>query len=220
MHASWTTRGATLREFILGDGIEDVQTTNEGDIWVSYYDQGTCVGVWSVDESAPAKPFDPAVLSDGSKNEHSGLLRTTPDGRISWRFTATATIEPIFWCNALNVAGDASVAWACYEVFPGLSETCSIVGIRRDGSRRLWHLDQKAGRGLAVYGDTIVIGGGYGDDAGSLTLGRMSESGTVEDVRPVPRIRGEKADRARVIGRGPIAHWIRGTRWYVLDLRD
>ncbi len=32
--------GALRREFLLGDGIQDVQTTAEGDIWVSRFDEG------------------------------------------------------------------------------------------------------------------------------------------------------------------------------------
>src|SRR5690242_11812802 len=33
--------GSPKRRFLLGDGIEDLQTTPEGKIWVSYDDQGT-----------------------------------------------------------------------------------------------------------------------------------------------------------------------------------
>jgi hypothetical protein len=37
--------GSVAREFRLGDGIEDVQTTRDGAIWVSYFDEGI-LGTW------------------------------------------------------------------------------------------------------------------------------------------------------------------------------
>jgi hypothetical protein len=36
----FTSDGKLQREFLLGDGIEDVQTTKEGKIWTSYFDEG------------------------------------------------------------------------------------------------------------------------------------------------------------------------------------
>ena len=49
--------GVTVREFMLGDGIYDVQTTRAGEIWVSYYDQGTSIGCWPVQETSDSIPY-------------------------------------------------------------------------------------------------------------------------------------------------------------------
>jgi hypothetical protein len=38
--ATYDAEGELLREGVLGDGIEDVQTTPSGEIWVSYFDEG------------------------------------------------------------------------------------------------------------------------------------------------------------------------------------
>lgn len=217
--------GAMVREFILGDGIEDVQTTNSGEIWVSYYDQGTFMGSWQVEGRSDSVPYADRDLSgpiswgDGSNNEHYGLLRTTREGEVSWRFTETATIDPILWCDGLNAFGDGSTAWACYSIFPGTTRRCPVVRIGRDGTRRVWHLDGDPGRALAVHGEAILLGGGYGDP-GSMMLGRLGEGGAVEDVRYVEGMPDEEALETHVIGRGPVMHRLHGTRWYVLDLRD
>ncbi len=218
-------KGATVREFILGDGIEDVQTTREGEIWVSYYDQGTFMGVWPVQETSDSIPYTrrdfstPINWGDGSNNEHSGLLRTTHRGEVSWRFNDTATIDPILWCDGLNAFGDGSTAWACYSIFPSATRRCPVVRIGRDGTRRIWHLDGAPGRALAVHGETILLGGGYGDP-GSMVLGRLGEAGAIEDVRYVEGMPDDEALETHVIGRGPVMHRLHGTRWYVLDLRD
>lgn len=218
-------RGATVREFILGDGIEDVQTTNAGEVWVSYYDEGTFMGCWTVQGPPDPIPYfrrhisDGIAWGDGSNNEHCGLLRTTNTGEVSWRFTDTETIEPILWCDGLNVFGDGSAVWACYSIFPGTTRHCPVVRIGRDGTRRVWDLDGDPGRALAVHDETILLGGGYGDP-GSMVLGRLGEGGAVEDVRYVEGMPDEEAFETHVIGRGPVMHRLHGTRWYVLDLRD
>jgi hypothetical protein len=214
------TRGATVREFTLGNGIADVQATKSGEIWVSYYDDGTLIGSWKMTTSSHL-----SAMGDGSNNEHSGLLRATKEGTVSWRFTATARIEPIFWCDGLNVFGDGSAVWTCYSLPPwselerAAKGTCPIVRIDSDGARRVWRLKGDARRALAVNDETILVGGGYGGDASPFELGRLGEGVILEHVRSIGGIPSEAAARVHVIGRGPVMHMIRDTRWYVMDLR-
>ena len=220
------SKGSTVSEFILGDGIEDVQTTRAGDIWVSYYDQGTFMGCWQAEGKSDSIPYadrdlsGPISFGDGSNNEHYGLLRTSAEGQVSWRFTNTETIEPIMWCDGLNAFGDGSVVWACYSIFPEAATTLSpVVRIEPDGARRVWYVESDPGRALAVHGETILLGGAYGQP-GSLLLGRLGEWGAVDDIQSVEGIPVDYDALPRVIGRGSAVHWIDGTRWYVLDLRD
>lgn len=218
-------RGATVREFILGDGIADVQTTLAGDIWVSYNDQGTFIGCWQTGEHPDSVRYadrdfsGPMSFGDGSNNEHYGLLRTSAEGRVSWRFTDTETIEPIMWCDGLNAFGDGSAVWACYSCFPGIANLIPVVRIEPDGTRRVWYAATDPGRALAVHGETILLGDAYGN-LGSLFLGRLGPWGGVDDLHSLDAIPVDDDELPRVVGRGPVIHWIQGTRWYVLDLRD
>jgi hypothetical protein len=88
--------GSVAREFRLGDGIEDVQTTRDGAIWVSYFDEGI-LGSWPAGR-APAAA--------------SGLACFDSYGSAQWEFEPPLGGEPIWHCYALNVAGD--VVWAYY----------------------------------------------------------------------------------------------------------
>lgn len=92
--------GMRRREFLLGDGIEDVQTTADGRIWVSYFDEGVFGNFGWGEPGGPAPIGAP------------GLVRWLSDGTVDWSYEAPPGLEEIADCYALNVAGDA--VWACY----------------------------------------------------------------------------------------------------------
>jgi len=61
-------------------------------------------------------------------------------------------------------------------------ETSPIVRIDRDGTRRVWQLGGGARRALAVQDEAMALGGGWGDDYGCFSLGRLGEGDAVEDL--------------------------------------
>lgn len=217
--------GATLRDFMLGDGIEDVQTTASGDIWVSYNDQGTFVGCWRVDWISPSAHLShlnaagQLVHGDGTHNEHYGLLRASAEGTVEWRFTDSPGIEPILWCDGLNVLADGEEVWASYSVFPNVQETSRIVRINADGERQLWWAGDEPYQALAVHGDTIALFARYGERP-TFVLGRLGDHHGIEDLRPLADLAIGRDEPVWVLGRGAVLHCIQGTRWYILDLRD
>lgn len=84
----FTLNGRLCRSFHAGDAIEDVQTTEQGDCWVSYFDEAP----WS----------------------QSGLACFNENGKAIFRFSdLEPPAPPILDCYALNVCSNTEV-WACY----------------------------------------------------------------------------------------------------------
>jgi len=90
--------GRLLRSFHAGDGAEDVYVTVDGQVWISYFDEGVYSGV---------------------KLGQAGLVRLDRSGVCSLKFNEQAVGVPtIDDCYALNVASDREV-WICYYMdFP------------------------------------------------------------------------------------------------------
>ena len=88
--------GGLLRSILLGDGIEDLQTTSAGQIWVSYFDEGIFGNLgWK-------RPV-------GS----CGLRAFDSEGNSTFEFKPVSGLESIVECYALNVTSD-SEAWCYY----------------------------------------------------------------------------------------------------------
>jgi hypothetical protein len=79
----------------MGDGINSVQTTDEGMIWTSYFDEGV-FGNYRWNQPMGA----------------SGLNCFDSAGRILWEFKPPAGFDSICDCYSLNVANNA--VWTCY----------------------------------------------------------------------------------------------------------
>ena len=74
----------------------------------------------------------------------------------------------LYDCYAMNVASDA--VWACYYLdFP-------ILRIDRDRRTQLWENDKKGAHLLAVDGDHVVLLSGYGEEARTGWLLRLTRN--------------------------------------------
>lgn len=94
--------GALQRTIFLGDGIEDVQTTRDGRIWVSFFDEGVFAGRNKLHDSFG----------------RYGLICLDEHGKKLYEYQPPLGAESIFDCYALNVANDRD-AWCYYYVgFP------------------------------------------------------------------------------------------------------
>ena len=78
--------GQLVRQILLGDGIEQLQTTKSGEIWASYFDEG--------------------ILGNSGSLGESGLNRFDESGKITYRFDPPAGLESMFDCYCLNVTSD------------------------------------------------------------------------------------------------------------------
>ncbi|MFF0769581.1 hypothetical protein ACFYUK_11860 [Nonomuraea wenchangensis] len=198
--AIYDADGKRQREGVLGDGIEDVQTTPSGEIWVSYFDEGVCGnrGWGEADSPAPI----------GSR----GLIRFRSDLDIAWRYPYDGEFGGIADCYALNVVGED--AWAYYY-------TDFLIVRIRAGAIAGWSTEVRGAHGLVVADDGVVLVGCYGDRrplvAGSFQGEYFSADRPARLVMP----NGRSVSRtATVLGRGSELHVVVGQSWLKLGFED
>lgn len=117
-----------LRTLDLGDASEEIQTTPDGRIWVSYFDEG--------------------VFGNGIGNE--GLVCFDSNGHPIFKyatFANRADLPHISDCYSLNVASDA--VWVCYYTdFP-------LVCLRNFELGGIWQ-DWGSTSALAIRGEVVI----------------------------------------------------------------
>jgi hypothetical protein len=188
--AVYSPDGGLLRSFVLGDGIIHVQVSNDGSIWVSYFDEG-------VFGNAPVTA--------------AGLVRFDTTGEVMWKYKAPEEIEYIADCYAMNVAHDAT--WICYYTeFP-------VVRIKPDGAMRSWKNEVTGARALVTDDHRVLLFGGYRENRNRCIVqdfgdGKLVHAREIDLTLPD----GEIPKRVRAVGRGSILHFFIGTNWYQLDL--
>jgi hypothetical protein len=186
--------GKVLRRFTLGDGINDVQTTGDGVIWVSYFDEGVFGNFgWN----------DPM----GS----SGLICFDSHGNIVWQFTPPAGFDSICDCYSLNVAKNG--VWSCYYTeFP-------VVRIDSSKKVRGWTNEVGGASALAVDGQRVLLWGGYGDTRTRCVMQNLSGEALnnpreVQLALPV----GFDLMTATVVGRDSTLHAFTENAWFTFDM--
>jgi len=191
--------GARRLSFCAGDGIESVQTTRSGDIWVSYFDEGVFGNFGWGGGRGPAPIGSP------------GLVRFATDGSISYRFSPPSGHDSIADCYALNVGEDH--VWAYYYT------DFDLVRIDHAGSTRAWSTDIAGARAVAIHGDRVLFFGGYGDDRNAAQLGRLDRS-DVDDLRTLAICdsAGRRIAPDLAVGRGRCLHLLAGSTWWRVDL--
>jgi hypothetical protein len=187
----------------LGDGIEHVQATTTGEIWVGYFDEGVYGNFGWGGPDGP-EPF-------GS----CGLIRFGKDLTVAWTFAAQedGPAGAISDCYALNVKDQA--VWACYYTgFP-------LVRVSNDAVAG-WNNATSGSTALITNGTTLALVGWYRDDYDLVTGGLLDEREFNTSMRsrlvlpngmPLP-------PRATVIGRGTELHVVAHDAWYRLSLDD
>ena len=138
--------GALSRSFHVGDGVEDVQTTSSGAIWVSYFDEGIFGG-----------PRGRTIGRDGANCFDQ-------EGRVEFGFNPLARrigLDTIANCDAMNVVSDDET-WLWYYVeFP-------LVRVRDGWIDDYWpDIVDKAlisgSHAFALVGERVLFRGGYRD---------------------------------------------------------
>ncbi|MFO0746880.1 MAG: hypothetical protein U1F43_14590 [Myxococcota bacterium] len=102
--------GRCLRSFGVGDGVAEVQATADGDLWVSYFDQG---------------------IFGGAAADGTGLARFSADGALEFAYRGDELgTDDICDCYALNVASAVDTWLYFYTAF-------ELVRLR-DGRAKVW----------------------------------------------------------------------------------
>jgi hypothetical protein len=187
----YSSEGTLTSSFHAGDGIEDIQTTEQGRIWVSYFDEGV---------------FGDTVLG------RAGLACLDHAGRVEFKFNDLAlagSVPDIADCYAFNVCSDREL-WACYYTdFP-------LVRLVDHKVARIWPKVGVAGsHAFAVSGQRVLFAGTY-KKRNCLFLADLDKTRVKEQV---PVTEGGRIIRSfTAFGRGSRLYLYSGTEVFAVDL--
>jgi hypothetical protein len=126
--------GDWIRSFHIGDGVEDIQSTSQNEIWVSYFDEGVFSSV---------------------ETGRGGLLCFDSQGKKIFDYQSLAiAVPPIADCYSLNVVNDQDVWLHYYTDFP-------LVKLHDKQLSRTWSPTAGASKGFAVYQDRALFAEAY-----------------------------------------------------------
>jgi hypothetical protein len=129
-----TRNGEYVRDLLLGDAIESVQTTSKGVIWTSFFDEGL---------------YEP---NPGT----SGLVCWDYDGHMLFDFKPSAGLKSIYDCYALNVESERDAWCYYYNQFP-------LVHLHFFEIESVWHMPIDGSDAFAIGADHALFRGGYND---------------------------------------------------------
>ncbi len=197
--------GTPLRELTLGDGIQDVQATAEGRLWVSYFDEGV-IGNHGWGRG------DPDTVPLGQ----DGLVLYDATGRRLDSYDAKAAgTDIIVDCYALNVASERDTWLYFYTTFP-------LVRLRDGAPPAVWETGVRGASALAVSDTHVLLAGGYREQASVFQLFALHAGGTRRLGKPrafhFQDEAGTPWQPTWMCGRGPWLYGYEGTRLFRIDL--
>lgn len=193
----YSREGEFLRAFLLGDGLAAIQTTREGEIWTSYFDEGIFGNYgWDVPLGA------------------AGLVAWNDAGEKVYEYDATEPAGPIDDCYALNVAS-ADDVWCCYYAdFP-------LVHLHKKRIASAWKVPVSGSHAFAVSGEYVLFAGGDGNPD-SLKLVRLAANGTAMPRGEFELVgdNGTAVKLDKTIGRGAVLYVISDAILYEIQLEE
>ncbi len=198
-----SSAGAFVGSFCAGDGIQSVQVTHSGRVWIGYFDEGVFGNFgWGRADSPP--PLGRA-----------GLICWSGNGDRLYEFSPPPGFEPIDDSYALSVVGDA--AWVCYySDFP-------VVRVDGNFETRAWTCGIEGAHTMAVGPDgRIGLIGGYRGLFDRLVVAELGDGGT-KRKSTYQLVMPDGADLpadARVVARGRYINVLVGRRWLRFDFAN
>ncbi len=156
----FSANGSLVREFLLGDGIKDVQVTIEGQIWTSYSDEGI---FGNFDWRRPVGV--------------SGLILWNSFGEQLYRYTPPEGLDWMAECYALNVTSSQDTWCYYYTEFP-------LVHIRDRHVEAFWRSPVEGAGGFALGQDVVLFKGSY-QDRDRCSLFRLTGDGGMKRSQPI-----------------------------------
>ena len=192
----YSSRGELVREILLGDGIQSVQTTATGTIWTSFFDEGV-FGNYGWDSPV------------GS----SGLVAWDSHGRKLYEYEPADGLDFISDCYALNVESDSNTWLYYYTEFP-------LVLLRDQRIESHWDIPVSGSRAFAVSNGLALFSGGY-NDRSDLHLFELRRNSSVSALTKLVVV-DENKQRLRaesIFGRSDSLYLVCGNRVYRCDVR-
>ncbi len=186
--------GRLQRTLDLGDAINDVQTTPNGHIWVSYFDEG--------------------VFGDGVGRH--GLVCFDSSAQPIFKYSEFAErnqLPSIADCYAMNVVDEEEVWLSYYTDFP-------LVSIKNFQLEQVWKDFECIDRAFALNGDTVIFQKCYTRREGKSQLLRrtLSDSAKTEVVDVVDETGALLEGLFKVVARGPNLYLLTGTALHKLQM--
>lgn len=189
----YSAEGKLLTTMPLGDGVQDVQATPNGQIWVSYFDEG---------------------IFGGTGFGNAGLANFDAKGVQQFDFNA-AHEWLIADCYALNVVSDTEV-WLCpYKDFP-------LVRLKNKQINYRWDNNPIHGaQAFAVWKDRALFTGGYHqrDKLFIVHLYQSDGKDLAKEEHQAVSEDGESIKFTRAFGRGSCLYLVTTDSLYCVDLQ-
>lgn len=185
--------GNSMSSFHLGDGIENLQVSESGDIWVGYFDEGVY----------------------GQTVGESGLSCFNSKGKQIFTFTDFSMekkdIPSIDDCYALNVVSNNEIYCYYYSDFP-------LLNIKNMSEYRIYNnFKIKGSNAFVVWKEQVLFGPTYSND--KLLYSYFLRDKSVTTYKPVNRS-GEILRDFKVIGRKSKLYLVDERDIYGIDLKE
>lgn len=133
----YNSSGELSREFIVGDGIQDVKIDTKGNIWTSYFDEGIYGNYgWN-------NPIGT-----------SGLICWNKEGKKIWEFEPTDGLDHISDCYAMNIDLENNTWFYYYTEFP-------LVKLSDSKQIDFWGTKIEGSSSLNISDNKILMADGY-----------------------------------------------------------
>lgn len=187
--------GSLKKAFCLGDGIEDIATTADSRIWVSYFDEGV-FGNYGWD--------DPMG--------YAGLNCFDTEGEIIWQYPLEDSPHSIDDCYAMTLNRDE--VWMCfYSDFP-------IARVDKNHQIKYWQNKIAGARCIAIDRELVMLYGGYQPKLDRLVVQRLLDDGRCEVVLEDTLAFPKHKDFLKFTGRANALHAITDDCWYQFASSD
>jgi hypothetical protein len=201
------SQGREVGRFVAGDGIEHVQTTTNGEIWIGYSDDGVvgAYGRYGWGRLSPEEWIDPIGIS--------GLVQFDSFGRRLYEFSPPLGEHVMCDCYCLNVT-DQEV-WTSYH--PGFP----LVSITSDRRSTAWKTGLSGIGAVAVFADAMLLFVGVNRPR-KLLLARIGPVGleNILELDPALDDSSPISDLRWLVGRGKALYGFSSTSWYELRVPD
>jgi hypothetical protein len=189
--------GIHRRSFLIGDGVQEIQSTADGCIWISFFDEGI-YGNYGWQNPIGA----------------SGLIRMDQFGKIQYQFVPPEGLGPIDDCYALNVASPNDTWLYYYSDFP-------LVRVVDNQVVDFWRCPVHGAKAFCVARDYIVMQGGY-DEPNVIHCLRQSNRRRLKHVASYNLIDEDNLlmKSPSMTGRGPYLLITNNSRCYLLSARQ
>ncbi len=201
----FTEDGTFKREFLLGDGIRDMQTTTDGRIWTSYFDEGIFGNFgWR-------EPIGKSGLSVWDRFGNR-LFAYSPPPELG-------VFGKISDCYALNVVSGTE-AW-CYYMDMTPAGGFSLIYLRHERITATWESPISGAHGIALWHDHILFCGRFRQQE-EFNLFVLSDDGQMRHQLRFNIVdeQGAVLSARRAEVRGSMLVLRQDFRCYRLDIRD